>query len=874
MKPAVTQDSVDRSPAASDQALLQRLLAEPVERLEFDNGPTVVLKEVAGAGLVSIQAWVRTGSIHEGPLVGSGLSHYLEHMLFKGTAKRQCHEISEAIHAFGGYVNAYTSFDRTVYYIESPGEAAQEAIEVLGDMVLHARLSDEDAHLERDVILREIDMGLDDPDRRLAQSLFATAFRHHPYRYPVIGHRALFERVTPDALRGYYHARYHPGNITVVVVGDFEREAVLDNLRAHFTVERGQPQAPVFIQTEPAQLSARETRERGDFSIVRGGVAFGIPGLRHPDSPALDLLASILGNGNSAVLWQRLREERKLVHHVDAMSWNPGEHGLFWIQYLCDPGQREAAEAALFEELQQLQAHGIVPAKLEKARRQALVGEVNARKTVSGQASRLGLAEVVVGDLDYPRIYFERLASVTPEDLARVLGTYLDPARRLAVSLEPEVTETAPTTRRSHRPAPDFEDITLDNGTRLLLQPDPRLPKVHLRLACLGGSLYESAGQRGLTQLLSTLLTRDTARRSGLEVAEMIESLGGSFSDFCGNNAFGFALEGLANDLPTLITLLGEALQARSIHPDTFERERTSQVAEIQEEADEIVDVGRRHLRARFYGAHPFFSPPVGQESDLSGATPAQLDTLAARLLLPDNRVLAVSGDFERIALLDTLGPILEPGQRGGFTHAAVPFAGPAETGRIEHPLDRQQAVVFLAFPDCGITHADATVGDVADEVFSGMSSALFRRVREEKGMAYFVGAARLQGVSQGMFYLYAGTHPSMVEAVLEEMHGELERLRQGGIEPGELKRCQTRLKAQRRMSLQSPGARAMDAALNALYGLSPNAARTYPDRVDTVSIDRLAAFGQHWLNPERSLTLVVGPAGEGGATGAQGAIA
>ncbi len=803
---------------------------------------------------------MRTGSIHEGPLVGAGLSHYLEHMLFKGTARRQCHEISEAIHAFGGYVNAYTSFDRTVYYIESPAEAAKEAIEVLGDMVLHARLSDEDAATERDVILREIDMGLDDPDRRLAQALFATAFRQHPYRYPVIGQRALFEQVTPDALRAYYQARYHPGNLTVVMVGDFERDAILEALRTHFAAERRQPLAPVYIQNEPAQLSARETRERGDFSIVRGGVAFAIPGLRHPDSPALDLLAAILGNGNSAVLWQRLREQRKLVHHVDAMSWNPGEQGLFWIQYLCDPGRRAPAEAALFEELRQLTDAGIDPARLEKVRRQALVGEVNARKTVSGQASRLGLAEVVVGDLDYPRIYFDRLAAVVPEDITRVLRTYLSPARRLAVSLEPEARSTPSTSRGARAKALEFEEVPLVNGTRVLLQPDSRLPKVHLRLASVGGSLYEADGQRGLTELLSTLLTRDTARRSGLEVAETVESLGGSFSEFCGNNAFGFALEGLASDLSVLTTLLGEALHQRITHPDTFERERSSQIAEIQEEADEIIDVGRRHLRALFYGTHPFFSPPVGQEAELAQATPAILEGLAARLLVPDNRVVAVCGDFERNQILDTLGPILEGGQPSGFARQDIPFAEPAETGRVDVPLDRQQSVVFLAFPDCGVTHEDGTVGDMADEVFSGMSSALFRRVREEKGMAYFVGAARLQGVTQGMFYLYAGTHPSMVDAVLAEMHGELDRLRGGGVKPTELRRCQTRLKAQRRMSLQSPGARAMDAALNALYGLPINASLSFPERVDAVSIQRLADFGKRWLDPQRSLTLVVGP--------------
>ncbi|MGF1483829.1 MAG: M16 family metallopeptidase [Opitutales bacterium] len=847
---------------AGDEALLERILEEDVERIQFENGLTVVLKEDASAGLASVQAWVRTGSIHEGPLVGSGLSHYLEHMLFKGTHKRACHQISEDIHSFGGYVNAYTSFDRTVYYIECPGESVEDAVEILGDMVLRARLSDEDAQTEREVILREIDMGIDDPDRRLSQTLFATAFRQHPYRHPVIGHRELFKQVSPEQLRAYYRARYTPSNITVVVVGNFDRDSLLESLKAHFEFNASPPMAPVYIPPEPEQLSHRETRADGDVSIVRGGVAFAIPNLRHPDSPALDLLSSILGNGNSSILWQRLREERKLVHHIDTLSWNPGEFGLFWIQYVCDPGRRREVEDALFEELGKVAMEGIAPDKLRKARRQALVGEINARKTVSGQASRLGMAEVVVGDLDYSRIYFKRLAKIQPEDLVRVLEHYLAPDRRIAVSLEPKG-QLAPAPKRGVRgKALEFEEIVLNNGTRMLLQPDSRLPKIHVRMASFGGPLYEAPEERGLTQLLATLLTRDTAELSALEVAETIEAIGGSFSDFCGNNAFGGAMEGLSDDFEILLRLLRSSVYDRITHPDTFELERRAQIAEIQEEADEIVDFGRRKLREIFYGAHPFGCPSIGTIEALEAATPASVDAMGARLLRPENRIFAATGDFERNHLLDVIGPFFEEAPRSDFKPVEAPFEAVAQTGRVDLPMDRQQSVVFLAFPDCGVTHADATVGEVADEIFSGMSSALFRRVREEKGMAYFVGAARLQGIDQGMFYLYAGTHPDMVDAVLEEMHGELQRLRTAAITPEELKRCQTRLKAQKRMSLQSPSARAMDGVLNALYGLPVNAVNSYPERVDAVTVDALAAFGTTWLKPEHSLTLVVGPSG------------
>ena len=186
---------------ASDLRLLDRFWREPVSRVVLPNGLTVLLKPDRSAALASVQVWVRTGSIHEGAQLGAGLSHYLEHMLFKGTERRAGREISAAVQAHGGYINAYTTFDRTVYYIDLPSEHAAVAIDLLADLVLHATLPADEAAKEKGVILREIAMTQDDPDDRLWRSLFSTAFREHPYRHPVIGYREVFSAVDRDGAR-------------------------------------------------------------------------------------------------------------------------------------------------------------------------------------------------------------------------------------------------------------------------------------------------------------------------------------------------------------------------------------------------------------------------------------------------------------------------------------------------------------------------------------------------------------------------------------------------------------------------------------------------------------------------------------------------
>src|ERR1700704_6363676 len=199
--------------AAADLRLLDAFWREPVERTVLVNGLTLIIKRDTSAALASVQVWVKTGSIHEGANLGAGLSHFLEHMLFKGTTRRAGREISATVEAHGGYINAYTTFDRTAYYIDLPSEHTGVAIDLLADARVHSTLPADEAAKEKEVILREIAMTKDDPDNRLWDTLFSTAFREHPYRQPIIGHRDVFSAVTRDDLLVYYRARYAEGDV-------------------------------------------------------------------------------------------------------------------------------------------------------------------------------------------------------------------------------------------------------------------------------------------------------------------------------------------------------------------------------------------------------------------------------------------------------------------------------------------------------------------------------------------------------------------------------------------------------------------------------------------------------------------------------------
>ncbi|MEO6005976.1 MAG: pitrilysin family protein [Opitutus sp.] len=851
------------SSSPADLRLLDAFWQEPVQRIVLPNGLTLIMKADRSAALASVQVWVKTGSTHEGANLGAGLSHYLEHMLFKGTERRAGREISATVQAHGGYINAYTTFDRTVYYIDLPSEHTGVAIDLLADAVLHSTLPADECEKEKGVILREIAMTKDDPDNRIWDALFSTAFREHPYRQPIIGHQDVFSAVTRDDLISYYRARYVPNNLVVVIVGDIDLSATRAVVEQHLGATARSKLAPVLVPEEPMQLGARSEHRFEDVETTRGVLAWPIPGLTHEDAPALDLLSTVLGGGDSSILWQEIREKAGLVHSIDASSWNPGSSGMFCVFFNSDPDKREKATAAIQRTLERHMVRGFTPAQLKKAVRQLVVSEINSRKTMSGQASRLGTAEVVVGDLDHSRAYFQKLVLLKSADLQRVLKLYVLRTRLTSISLNPVSAApkaSAPVGVRGGQS--DFTELRLTNGARLLLQQDRRLPNLHLRLLVCGGPMFESAGKRGATSLLATMLTKDTRTRGAAQVAEFIESVGGSFHPVAGNNSLGLSVEVLPTDVARALSVLEQATRFPAFKPDTFELERDAHVASLQQDDDDVVTIARKHMRQRFFGEHPLSLDAHGDIAGVKALRPADLKALHRKLLVGGNVVLAVAGDFDPRELTPKLKKFLSSFPKGPAltANSAGEFPLPSVAGDFVEQQPREQAVVAQAFPGPRVNAEDSYVAEVADELFSGMASRLFERVREEKGLAYFVRSGRVVGLDAGMFYFFAGTQPGKEGEVLAEIEAEIHRVQFGGVEAAELARCQSRLKAARRQSLQTNGSRAMQAALNALQSQPINDWKNYDSHINAVTIDDLTAFAKRYFQPQLRTQLVVKP--------------
>ena len=852
-----TQDS-------SLRKLTDRLFATNVERHVLDNGMVLICLEDRSAPVVAVRIFVRTGSIHEERYPGSGVSHFLEHMLFKGTPKRSEQQLMEEVQQLGGYSNAYTSHDHTAYQIDLPARYAGEAIDILSDMVFSSTLDPAEAIREKEVIMREIAMYEDDPYSRMGQVLLETAFREHPARFPVIGYRDVFGGLSAEELQDYYRSRYAPNNTVMVVVGDIDAGTIRKK------VEEGPGQLPrarlfpSLVNPEPVQFGRRVGTLFGDVQLSRQGMAFRIPGMDHPDAAGLRVLAGLLGQGKSSTLWKNLRNREGLVYEIDAGVWAPTGLGLWQVYFLVDPDKRKKARDAVFSELRNWAREPVAPEKLTKFFRQYCAREIARKKSMRAQAEALGSAEVVAGDLEYPRMVLREMEKVTPNRLMELAETYLVEEHCTEVSLDPRPKGS----RRSRKISPvrseeAFSCEELDNGVKVIWQEDHRLPTGIVQAIMAGGLCYEGRVRAGASTLLANLLTKDTSRHTADEVEEWTEDQAVQFRASSGQTFLSLAIESRPDDVNEASLYWGDALLEPALREETFQRERLAALADYQEEMDDPREWAWSRFRRHFWDEHPLAALPGGDDESLGGLGVSDVRQLYQKLLVGSNLVVTMGGDLsakkDRDRIYRRLGDIPAGAPPVPLTD---PLPVPEREGRIiVEKRPAEQEIVFLGFPFPGVRDPRARLEvPLFNEIFNGMSSRLFHEVRNRRGLAYYVGASESYALQEGFYIFQAGTAPGKGPEVLEEMWREIRRIAGGGLQKEEWERCRNTCLSRQSMQRQSLNYRLSAAGFSALYGYDPNEAFSFADRLMSVPSEAMAELASSFLQPEKALGYILEP--------------
>src|SRR6266446_4845721 len=832
-----------------------------VKLTTLDNGLTIIVREDHSAPVVSAQAWCMAGSIHEGKWLGAGMSHVLEHMLFKGTTTRPGSRIDQEVQEAGGYMNAYTSFDRTVYHIDVPNTGAKVAIDILCDIMQHASLPESEMEKEKQVIVREMDMNVDDPGRRAGRRLFETAYTKSPYRFTVIGYPDIFHELKTEDVVGYYREKYAPNNVFYVVAGDVKSDEVVAQIREAYSKSKAKAMPPIVLPEEPQQTAPREVIEEAPIEISHFHFAWHIPQLRHPDVPVLDVLAALLGHGRSSRLYQAVREKKGLVSSIDAWTYSPGSSGLLGLSATADADKFLQARDAMLEEVEGMKTSSVSAEELRKTVKQFVAGALAARKTMQGQAQDLGSNWLAANDLNFSERYLAAVKNVTPADVQRVAREYLSAENRTLYALLPAGTSP----KLSHvaqisaeHPIQKFE---LANGLRLLIKEDHRLPFVEFRAVFRGGVLVETPTNNGLTQLAAKMLLKGTTSRSAEQTATEIESVGGSIDSYGGNNSFGLNAEVMSSDFGIGLDLIADVLLKPAFPAPELEREREVQCAAIRAQKDQLLPSAFKTARRALFGEIGYGLDTLGTEDSVQKIQVADLKAFHKQYAVPGNCVLAIYGDVEANATRVAVEQALS-GWQGGVAHLALDQSSTLDSlKRITEAHDKKQAVMVIGFRGTTMLDKDRYALELLQESCSDLGSRLFMRIREQLGLAYYVGAQNFVGFAPGYFAFYVGTEPEKVGLVEKELLNEAELLRNEGLTEQELSRSKAKVIGQRKIARQDLGHLAVTTALDELYGLG----YAYSDHEDVLyeaaTLSQVKAAAQKYLTADASVIVTFKPA-------------
>ncbi|HEY3997918.1 MAG TPA: pitrilysin family protein [Candidatus Xenobia bacterium] len=397
-------------------------LSSDVQREILPNGLTVLLKEVYPAQVVSVGLWAKVGSADE-PEAVAGVSHFLEHMVFKGTPTRPVGTISQEVHGLGGYMNAFTSYDCTCYWMVVPSAHLDTALDIQADALLHSLFDPGEVARESHVILEELRMYEDRPGSFCHQKLMGLLFSGHPYGRPIIGHADIIAGLSRAGLVDWYRQHYQPANLTLVLVGALDPDRTLE--RVSVLMGRMAP-LPVARQS-PAPLppfQATRLDLQGPIHSAHWRMGFRLPCITSDEAYACDLLCSMLGGGRSSRLYQALRERRGLVAQVgSSVSFERGA-GALHIEALHGPGRADEVGDAIRQEIDRLQQARVPSDELQKAKNMVEAAYVFAQETVEGQGRKLGYDEMV-DDYRLTERYIERLYQVTADEVLERARHYL-----------------------------------------------------------------------------------------------------------------------------------------------------------------------------------------------------------------------------------------------------------------------------------------------------------------------------------------------------------------------------------------------------------------------------------------------------------------
>lgn len=821
---------------------------------KLPNGQTVVLYELHNNPIVTIDTWIKTGSINETDS-NNGISHFLEHLFFKGTKAHPAGDADRILESKGAVVNAATSKDFTHYYITIPSEYFDTALELHSDMLLNPQIPRKELEKERKVVLEEIAKDSNTPSKKAYDNLNSLLYTTHPYKRKVIGTSDIVGTMRREEIIDYFNKYYSPSNMTTLIVGDVDSQKAAAKVQSLFNQEYRKPAKNSYRKEGLIQSQRRKT----EYTDTQSGymmLGFRGTSISDNDAYALDVLSEILGGGNSSRLYRNVKEQKGLAYSISSSNVSYRDDGVFYISANYTPTNQEKLEKAIFDEIDNIKKYGITEEELERAKKIIVQDTYYSRESTANIASELGYIMTLTGSSDMYNNYLNKIKKITAAQVQNAAQKYFGKNRSAVSIVLPEcVKNQTVKTPVSHSAQKISQTDTaakyiIDNGTTLILEENKHNDIVAISIIAKGGEFIETVPGEGT--LAAQTILKGTKKYSSQELSQLMDENGIRINADCGDDFFTIDVQTTTNQIDKTLEILDEIINNALYDDYELEKKRSEILSKIKQKRDIPMNIAVENFKTMIFENSVYSQTNKILEKTLPSVTRADVVKYYNKILDSKNIIVSVNGNVDTQKMIESFGSILNDKKQPkiDYTNFSVTklSAPKSDTVKIK---DLQTAWLFMGWQTSGVQNKKdfATLKVINTLLGSGLSSRLYQNLRESDGLAYQLGSSYSPKMLGGFFVTFIGTNPDTLEYSLTKMSNEIKRLKTEFVSDTELQDAKDRLKGGFIVALETNADKASNAGLFEAYGFGYDFLKQYLKMIEQVSASDIVSISNKYFN-------------------------
>lgn len=788
--------------------ITQNVFAMDYSVYKLDNGQTVIIKEVHDNPIVTIDTWIKTGSINENDK-NNGVAHFLEHLFFKGTTKHPTGEFDRILESKGAQTNAATSKDFTHYYITLPSKYFETAIDLHADMLMNPLIPRKELEKERKVVIEEIAKTNDNPENKLYENMVQSFYINHPYKRKVIGKKEIIENISREEIFNFYNSWYNPSNMITVVVGDIDTTQALDLIKKNFNrPETKNCKNPKYKSDKniekQIEITAKDKVKNGYMLIGFRGV----PQENRADSYALDVLATILGDGRTSKLYQAVKEQKQLAYSISAGHASMKDDSLVFVRANFTPENKDKVKKAIFDEITKVRNGNIDEQEISTAKNIIERDTFYARESTSNIANELGYTTLVYGDAKYYDEYIDNIKKVTKADLIRVAKKYLNPNHAVISIMLPDTAPEENIKKISNvaHPKPvvikkekNITQYKLSNNLNLIINHNTLNDIVAMEIYAKGGNFIEK--KAGTGTITASVMMKGTKKYSQIDLSQTMEQNGIKIVPANGSDYFSISVKTTKNDLPLTFDLLNEVVNNATLDKNEIERIKTEKIYAIQQNRDTPSSVAFEEFKTAIWANTPYGVTGKVMEKTIPTINKNDIEEFYNTVFYPENLVISINGNVNDEEIIKNIEQIFctkkyTNAKKFEYSNYKNKFLPLSATKNVKKEKDVEAAWILMGWLTDGVQNKkDIAALQVIDSILGGgMSSRLFSNLRGEQGLAYQVGSSFAANVNQGVFAVYIGTNPETALHSKNELLKQINLLKKEFVSDKELQEAKDKI--------------------------------------------------------------------------------